>query len=109
MHTQLLLSYPTLCDPVACTQALLSMGFSRHKYWSGLPFPAPGIFLLRDRTYVSCIAGGFFTTEPPRKPTLTCTKCEINPAGCCPERDGDPELRELAVILGHVPATQLSY
>ena len=23
-------------------QALLSMGFSRQKYWSGLPFPSPG-------------------------------------------------------------------
>ena len=26
---------------VAC-QASLSMGFSRQKYWSGLPFPSPG-------------------------------------------------------------------
>ena len=26
---------------VAC-QAPLSMGFSRPKYWSGLPFPSPG-------------------------------------------------------------------
>ena len=26
---------------VAC-QALLSMGFSRQEYWSGLPFPSPG-------------------------------------------------------------------
>ena len=23
-------------------QALLSMGFSRREYWSGLPFPSPG-------------------------------------------------------------------
>ena len=23
-------------------QAPLSVGFSRHKYWSGLPFPSPG-------------------------------------------------------------------
>ena len=31
---------PTLCDPwiVAC-QALLSMGFPRQEYWSGLSFP----------------------------------------------------------------------
>ena len=28
---------------VAC-QAPLSMEFSRHEYWSGLPFPSPGIF-----------------------------------------------------------------
>ena len=26
-------------------QAALSMGFSRQGYWSGLPFPSPGIFL----------------------------------------------------------------
>ena len=33
----------TLATPrtVAC-QALLSMGFSRQEYWSGLPFPSPG-------------------------------------------------------------------
>ena len=38
--------YPTLCNPwtVAC-QAPLSMGFFRQEYWSGLPFPSPGIFL----------------------------------------------------------------
>ena len=36
-------SCPTLCDPVDCSpQALPSMGFSRHEYWSGLPFPSPG-------------------------------------------------------------------
>ena len=30
-------------------QALLSMGFSRQEYWSGLPFPSPGIYrLLND-------------------------------------------------------------
>ena len=39
--------HPTFCDPpplprtVAC-QALLSIGFSRQEYWSGLPFPSPG-------------------------------------------------------------------
>ena len=34
-------SYPTLVTPwtVAC-QALLSMGFSRQEYWSGVPFPS---------------------------------------------------------------------
>ena len=37
-------SCPTLCDSMDCTarQALLSMGFSRQGYWSGLPFPSPG-------------------------------------------------------------------
>ena len=61
---------------VSCTltrQASLSMGFPKQKYWSGLPFPTPG-----DRpdpgiepvSLVSpALAGGFFTTVPPGKPT----------------------------------------
>ena len=47
------------------------MEFSRHKYWSGLPFPSlgdlpdPGIEL---RSPV--LAGRFFTTETPGKPRV---------------------------------------
>ena len=45
MHAKSLQSCPTLCDPnelhVAC-QDPLSMGFSRQKYWGGLPSPPPG-------------------------------------------------------------------
>ena len=59
----------TLATPwtVAC-QTPLSMGFSRQKYWSGLPFPSPGD--LPDSGIetqapvlptVSCTAGRFFT------------------------------------------------
>ena len=50
---------------VAC-QAPLSMGFSRQEYWSGLPFPPRGDLPTRDQTwasYISCIAGRFFTTR----------------------------------------------
>ena len=53
-------------------QAPLSMGFSRQEYWSGLPYPPsedlpdPGIE--PPTFYVSCIAGRFFTAEPPGKP-----------------------------------------
>ena len=33
---------PTLATPwTAAYQASLSMGFSKQKYWSGLPFPSP--------------------------------------------------------------------
>ena len=52
-------------------QALLSIGFPRQEYWSGLPFPPlgnlpnPGI-----EPTSSALAGGFFTTEPPGKPIL---------------------------------------
>ena len=28
-------------DPMDCSQAPLSIGFSRQEYWSGLPFPSP--------------------------------------------------------------------
>ena len=38
-------------------QGLLSVGFSRQEYWSGLPFPPPGDLPdpPRDRTHVSCV------------------------------------------------------
>ena len=36
-------SCPVLTTPWSVVhQASLSMGFSRQKYWSGLPFPSPG-------------------------------------------------------------------
>ena len=36
-------SCPALCDPTDHTsQAPLPMEFSRHEYWSALPFPSPG-------------------------------------------------------------------
>ena len=56
-------SCPTLCDPwTVAHQALLSMGFSRQEYWSGLPFSfSRGSFWPRDQTCVSWIAGWFFT------------------------------------------------
>ena len=47
-------------------QVPLSIGFSKQEYWSGLPGPPPGIFPtqgLNPSHYVSCIAGGFFTTS----------------------------------------------
>ena len=35
-------SCPTLCNPMDCSQAPLSMGFSRQEYWSELPCPSLG-------------------------------------------------------------------
>ena len=58
-------------------QAPLSMGFSRQEYWSGLPCPPPGdlpdpgikcMYLMPP-----ALAGGFFTTNSPGKPTLVYT------------------------------------
>ena len=43
LSAKLLQLCPTVCDPVDCShQAPLSVGFSRQKYWSGLPCPPPG-------------------------------------------------------------------
>ena len=53
-------------------QALLSMGFPRQEYWSGLPFPPPGD-LPDQGIKLMCpvspaLAGRFLTTEPTGKP-----------------------------------------
>ena len=46
---------------VVAHQAPLSMEFSRQEYWSGLPFFSRGSSQPRGRTWVSLIAGRFFT------------------------------------------------
>ena len=46
------------------------MGFPRQEYWNGLPFPPPGDFPNPGIKPPSpTLAGTFFTTEPPGKPT----------------------------------------
>ena len=56
---------------VATPQAPLSIEFSRHEYWSGLPFPTPGDFPdpgIKPTSLVSsALAEAFFTTEPSGK------------------------------------------
>ena len=62
----------TLCNPmdyIAC-QAPLFMGFSRQKYWSGLPCPPPGALLNPgielegpESPASPALGGGFFTTS----------------------------------------------
>ena len=50
-------------------QAPQSMECSRQEYWSGLPFPLPGDLPHPWIESTSpALAGGFFTTEPFRKP-----------------------------------------
>ena len=57
---------PATLWAVAC-QALLSVGFSRQEYWSGLPFPPPGDLPnlgIEPSSLVSpALVGGFFTTS----------------------------------------------
>ena len=53
------------------TVALLSMGFSRQEYWSGLPCPPPGDLpdpgIELTSPVSPALAGQFFTTVPPGK------------------------------------------
>ena len=58
--------YPTLFNPC---QALLSIGFSRQEYWSGLPFPSPGDLPdLVIEPGSSADEAGSLLFEPPGKP-----------------------------------------
>ena len=71
VHVQMLSSVQLFeaVQTVVC-QTVLSMGFPRHEYWSGLPFPSPGDLPHPGIQLRSpAVAGGFFTTEPPGKPT----------------------------------------
>ena len=53
-------------------QDRLSMEFSRQEYWSSeLPCPPPGDLPTQGSNLGLCIAGRFFTTEPPGKPKNT--------------------------------------
>ena len=53
-------------------QAPLSVGFSTQEYWIGFPFPSPGDLPNPGiETKTPMVAGGFFTTEPPGKPSTT--------------------------------------
>ena len=43
----------TVCNPwTVAHQASPFMGFSRQEYWSGLPFPSPGLCHLGHAQYV---------------------------------------------------------
>ena len=57
----------------------LSMGFSRQKYWSGLPFPPPGDLPdlgIEPKSPASpALGGGFFTTETLGKPQQSDLLC----------------------------------
>ena len=55
-------------------QAPLSMGFSRQEYWSESSFPIsgnlPDLGIKPMSLESPTLAGGFFTTQPPRKPHI---------------------------------------
>ena len=58
---------PTLCDPMNCSpqdSTVCGILQARILEWVAIPF-SRGSSQPRDQTWSSCIAGGFFTTEPP--------------------------------------------
>ena len=60
----------TLCDPMDCSllgSSVHGTPQARILEWVSIPF-SKGSFQPRDWIQVSCIAGRFFTAEPPRKP-----------------------------------------
>ena len=63
------------------------MGFFRQEYWSGLPFPTPGMVPTQGWNpclHISSIAGEFFTTSTTQKvPDIEVTQMVKNlPATC---------------------------
>ena len=70
MCAQLLSGVQVFATPrAAAHQAPRSMEFFRQEYWSGFPFPPPGDLPNSGTESTSpALAGGFFTTEPPKNP-----------------------------------------
>ena len=72
MCAKLLQSCSTLCEPMDCSPPDSSVhGISQARILEGVAMPSSrGSSQPRNRTRISCsscIAGGFFTTEPPEK------------------------------------------
>ena len=73
-------SCPTFFNPMTCSLPGSSVHiFPRQEYWNRLPFPSP-----RDppdpgieptSPALPGLAGAFFTTQPPGKPTNSFTNC----------------------------------
>ena len=72
-------SYPTLQSHELLPTRLLSMGFPRQEYWSGLPFPSPENFPnSRIEPESPALQVDSLLTEPPGKPILRHKCASIN-------------------------------
>ena len=77
-------SCPTVCDPMDCclpSSSLCPRGFSRQKFWSGLPFPPPGN-LPHSGTELASLSllhwqAGSLPLAPPGKPLTIVTMADI--------------------------------
>ena len=82
-------------------------GISQQEYWEGLPFPSPGDLPRPGiKPEASALAGRFFTTEPPGKPSQLMNKFRImkefpmSTKACLPRQ---PQLLEVMVFLPEEP------
>ena len=90
-------SCPTLCDPIDGSppgSPIPGILQARILEWAALSFSKRSSGC-RDQTCVSCIAGGFFTTEPLRKPhaaaaATTAPKSLQSRPTLCDPIDGSP-------------------
>ena len=67
-------SCPTLCDPLDCSlpgSSVHGIFQARILEWLAISF-SRGSSWPKDRSHVPCIAGRFFTAEPPGKPNSSC-------------------------------------
>ena len=86
-------------------QAPPSMGFSRQKYWSGLPCPPPGDFpdpgIEPLSLTSSALAGGFFTTSATWEDLLDKIRDCKDPSGVTCLRRWFPSVLSFRLYLGH--------
>ena len=72
MRAQTLPSWSPFCDPTDCTPpgpSAHGILQARTLEWAAMP-SSRGSSQPRDRTHLSCIAGGFFSASPPGKPKV---------------------------------------
>ena len=133
-------SCPTLCYPMTwdrclAYQAPLFLGFLRHEYWSGLPFPSLGDLPNSEVESTSpALAGVFFTAQSPGKPLVSgegvavsrramkekhrvlwvstesgeaTHTCPVSRLDCCLLLISDPHLIINNTLLCHKPPTPL--
>ena len=75
-------------------QGPLSMGFSRHEYWSGLPFPSPGDLPdLEIELGSPTLQADSLPSEPPQKPkSILSSVIQLCPTLCNPMNCSTPGL-----------------
>ena len=73
-HVLVAQSCPIIVTPLTSAHpAPLSMEFSRQEYWSGLPFPLQGIFLIQGSNLCLLYCRQIFTIWATKKPYLILT------------------------------------